>query len=142
MKLNILIATLLLSSVASANTCQDLFSEGNSKAEVAFLYAQKAEATFSQMKELAKKNAPSSELCKVGQDSRMAAFLSATNFKKSRAAWLEAIDACSTPNDKTAAEQADENTDHYNTQAEFIASMDNLLGSRCGAKPLTPILNQ
>lgn len=132
---------LSFSSLASASTCQDLFSEANGSSSKARQYSDQANGLFSKMKEQAQENSSDAEICSTGKDSRMSAYLSAINFRKARANWLEAIDACNAPNDKTAAEQADLNTDYYNTQAEFIASMDNLLGSRCGAKPLTPMLN-
>jgi len=141
MKSIFLTAILVMSTAHASDACGIYFDNGNSQASKGAQYAQKASSLFNQMKERAEEGAPSSELCQLGTDSRMSAYLSAVSFRKARVAWLDAINLCQAPNDATAAEQADLNTEYYNTQAEFIADMDNLLGARCGSKPLTPLLN-
>jgi hypothetical protein len=93
------------------------------------------------MKQQAQSNASNAEICDTGSMSRMAGFQSARNFRLARKNWLEAIDVCDSPNDQIAAEAADNSTTAFNTQAKFIASMDNLLGAKCNSKALTPLLN-
>lgn len=141
MKKFVFTIVLLATNASYADYCRQLFDEANSAASIAIDFGKNAEKEFKSMKRHAKDNATNERICGIGRDTRMLAFLSAKNFKKSRAIWLDAINACQSPNDETAADQADSNTISYNTQAEFVASMDNLLGSRCGFKPLTPVLN-
>lgn len=140
-KVIISLIALSFSGLVSAATCQDLFSDANANSSKARQYANQANTNFALMKKLATDNASDAEICDAGQMSRMGAMQSARFFRFSRKSWLEAINVCSSPNDKTAADQADLNTGYFNTQAQFVASMDNLLGAKCGLKPLTPLLN-
>ncbi len=131
----------LPSLVYAEDTCESLFSDANTVNAQSRQYAALADSNFTEMKKQAQLNASNKTMCDLGRTSRMGAMQSARGFRMARASWLKAINVCGSPNDKNASVEADKNTSAYNTQANFIASMDNLLKTQCGFEPLTPLLN-
>lgn len=140
MKTTLCLLMLSFASISFAD-CITTYNAGVMASKKGDNASNRAQNLFNEMKSLAANGASSEELCTLGKESRMSAFVAAQSYKNSRESFLEAVNACASPNDAKAASLADQATDAYNTSAEFITSMDNLLASKCNAKPLTPLLN-
>jgi hypothetical protein len=143
MKKGTILALVILvagNSVAYAD-CASSLNEGNSRVIDGNKYTKASNDYLAEMQKLIQEKAPNTQICAAGTDTRMAAYLATVAFKVSRAAFLNAINECSSPNDAVAAKNADVSTASYNGNANLIAKLDNILGVQCGAKPLTPIVN-
>lgn len=141
MKFGVLVFSALFSTVTFAD-CSNSFNEGISHAELGNKYVNHSNQNLALMQKLINNGSSNAQVCEAGQSTRMGAFQAAVAFKKSRAFFLNAVNECDSPNDSAAAGNADFATKQYNTNAELVAKFDNILGANCGAKPLTPLLNQ
>ncbi len=140
MKVLVFLGGLLCASFTYAD-CISSLDIGNSKGIDGNKYTSASNGYLDKMQALIKDNASNEQICGAGKETRMAAYLAAVAFKGSRVAYLDAVNACSSSNDAVAAKNADIATESYNKNVNLIAKLDRILGSQCGAKPLTPILN-
>lgn len=135
------LALLMAGSTTAYADCNSLISVGESKGARGNGFTQMSSDSLAKMKELILENASNAQICDAAREARMGAYLAAVNFKASRAAYLMAINECSPPNDTVVAKNADITTASYNGHAKTVADLDNIMGSQCGAPPLTSILN-
>lgn len=121
--------------------CSSLMTEGKNAGSQGNSNTRLSNDSLAKMQDLIKQNASNKDICEKAQETRMASFLAAKDFKRSRSAYLKAVNECESPNDRVSAGNADTATESYNRNADLVAKLDKLMGSQCGRPPITPMLN-
>lgn len=136
----IAVALLSLSSIAGATSCEGLFDSGNKHTDKVNRHLTNVRNLSEELKSLELNNGNASSICLKAMEVRKAAIISAISLDKGKSIWKEAYYTCSDPDDKNANAFAEDFEKSFKYQVNMVKNLDRALAERCGAEPLSSIL--